>query len=192
VKDIVHLKWLSDLADAEAQIIVELVERTAFEGATLGYARRMSNDEAEQFVAELRYRLSKGDSLALVGVDEGNPVFFCMLTRSAMPNCRHRAELSKGVVHPAYRGQNIIPQAFREIVLKAEALGIEQLILDVREGSRAHLLWQRFGFKSYGVLDDYARVGGEVYRGHLLAQPVCSLRKQVFQDKPSKGSSQHD
>ncbi|NSX13752.1 GNAT family N-acetyltransferase [Cupriavidus taiwanensis] len=186
MKDTVHFKWLSDLADAEAHLIAELVECTALDGAMLGYARRMSDDEAEGFIAELRYRISKGHSLALVGVDKGKPVFFCMMTRSAMPNCRHRAELSKGVVHPAYRGQHIIPQAFRKIVLKAESLGIEQLILDVRAGSRAHLLWQRFGFKSYGLLDDYARVGNEVYRGDFLAQPVCALRKHVFQDKPSK------
>ncbi|SCU74270.1 hypothetical protein CNECB9_1700004 [Cupriavidus necator] len=126
MKDTVHFKWLSDLADAEAHLIAELVECTALDGAMLGYARRMSNDEAEGFIAELRYRISKGHSLALVGVDKGKPVFFCMMTRSAMPNCRHRAELSKGVVHPAYRGQHIIPQAFREIVLKAESLDVEQ------------------------------------------------------------------
>lgn len=182
MKNRVHLKWLSALADADAHRIVELVEGTTLEGATLGYAERMSGDEAEAFIAELRYRIDKGDSLALVGVDGSNLVFFCMMTRNPMPNCRHRAELSKGVVDPEYRGQSIIPNAFRKIVLKAESLGIEQLIIDVRESSRAHLLWQRFGFKSYGVLDDYARVGEEVYRGHLLVQPVCVLRKQVFQN----------
>ncbi|WP_427309961.1 GNAT family N-acetyltransferase [Cupriavidus sp. H39] len=178
MKDIIHLKWLSDLAGTDARRIVELVQCTAGEGA-LGYAGHMSNDEAGTFVTELRYRLSSG-ALALVGEADGNLVFFCMMTRNAMPNCRHRAELTKGVVHPEYRGQNIIPRAFREIVLKAEALGIQQLILDVREGSRAHRLWQRFGFKSYGVLDDYARVGDEAYRGHFLAQTVGALRKQVF------------
>ncbi|SOZ97855.1 putative acetyl-transferase [Cupriavidus taiwanensis] len=182
MKNEVHLEWISALADAEAHRIVELVEGTTLEGAMLGYAERMSSGEAEAFIAELRYRIAKGDSLALVGVAGSKLVFFCMMTRSPMPNCRHRAELSKGVVHPEYRGQNIIPNAFRKIVLKAESLGIEQLIIDVREGSRAHLLWQRFGFKSYGVLDDYARVGGEAYRGHFLAQPVCALRKQVFQN----------
>ena len=189
MKHQVHLKWLSALADVEAHRIVDLVEGTTLEGATLGYAERMSIDEAEAFIAELSYRIEKGQTLALVGIDGSNLVFFCMMTRNPMPNCRHRAELSKGVVHPDYRGQNIIPHAFREIVLKAESLGIDQLVLDVRAGSRAHLLWQRFGFKSYGVLDDYARVGDEVYRGHFLVQPVCSLRKHVFQDSSSMESS---
>ncbi|CAQ69734.1 GNAT family N-acetyltransferase [Cupriavidus taiwanensis] len=189
MKHQVHLKWLSALADVEAHRIVDLVEGTTLEGATLGYAERMSIDEAEAFIAELSYRIAKGQTLALVGIDGSNLVFFCMMTRNPMPNCRHRAELSKGVVHPDYRGQNIIPHAFREIVLKAESLGIDQLVLDVRAGSRAHLLWQRFGFKSYGVLDDYARVGDEVYRGHFLVQPVCSLRKHVFQDSSSMESS---
>ncbi|UIF89352.1 GNAT family N-acetyltransferase (plasmid) [Cupriavidus necator] len=75
-----------------------------------------------------------------------------MMIRSETPTCHHRAEVSKLAVHPAYRDQNIVLRAVRQIVVKADALGIEQLFLHVREGSPTHLLWERFGFKSYGVL----------------------------------------
>lgn len=60
-----------------------------------------------------------------------------------------------------------------------QAKGIELLTLDVREGTRAHRLWQRFGFQTYGVLDDYARVNGVKHRGHYMAQSVQSLAQRL-------------
>ncbi|KAF7961739.1 hypothetical protein AWV79_30210 [Cupriavidus sp. UYMMa02A] len=179
MRDITHLKWISDCCDIDARLIVKLVDFTAI-GATLDRACFISDDEAETLVTELRYQISRG-GLALIGeTDGGNIVFFCMMIRSETPTCHHRAEVSKLAVHPAYRDQNIVLRAVRQIVVKADALGIEQLFLHVREGSATHLFWERFGFKSYGVLDDYARVGAKIYRGHFLQQSVRALRIRVF------------
>jgi ribosomal protein S18 acetylase RimI-like enzyme len=103
------------------------------------------------------------------------PACLVILSRSSMPNCRHIADLSKGVVHPSYRGSGLVARAFSEVVRLCQAQGIELLTLDVREGTRAHRLWQSFGFQTYGVLDDYARVDGVKHRGHYMAQTVESL-----------------
>ena len=91
----------------------------------------------------------------------------------------HRAELAKGVVHPEFRGMHFVQLALREITRRAERLGVEQLVLDVREHTRAHRLWQFFGFETYGVLEDYARAQGRVHRGHFMAQAVRALRLRV-------------
>ena len=81
---------------------------------------------------------------------------------------------------PQFRNGQVVKAALREIARHAETLRVEQLVLDVREGSRAHLLWQRFGFRTYGVLEDYARIGGVSHRGHFMVQTTASLRASMF------------
>ena len=85
-------------------------------------------------------------------------------------------------MHPDYRGRHFVQLGCRELVRRAEQLGVEQFVLDVREGSRAHHLWQRFGFESFGVLQDYARVRGASHRGHFMVQTVASLRARLGVD----------
>lgn len=178
--DQVHLAWPNTLSALDLQGVVNLIDFAAADGGTLGYATSMTASEAASFTTSLTSSVESGSTHALIGSAGDRYVFFCLMTPSAMPNCSHRAELLKGVVHPLYRGRSLIPRVFREIVSKAEALGIHQLVLDVREGSRAHLLWQRFGFQTYGVLDDYARFDKKSFRGHYMAQTVSSLRQRVF------------
>src|SRR5690606_41647008 len=80
-----------------------------------------------------------------------HPFPYTTLFRSnPLPNCRHRAELSKGFLHPDYRRQHLMSAVVDAVVEKAEALQIEQLVLDVRENSHAHRVWQGLGFRSYG------------------------------------------
>ena len=84
--------------------------------------------------------------------------------------------------------------SFRELLAQAKSKIVEvdtataqsrietggALVLDVREGTRAHALWERFGFQTYGVLDDYARVNGQRFRGHFMSQTVASLKQRSF------------
>jgi hypothetical protein len=69
--------------------------------------------------------------------------------------------------------------ALAEIVSRARELGVEQFELDVRENSRAHRLWQQMGFRTWGVMDDYARVNGCAYRGHYMRQSVDDLSNRL-------------
>jgi ribosomal protein S18 acetylase RimI-like enzyme len=175
----INPQWVTDLDGETADAIVALMDCAAADGGTLGYAEPISAEESAGFVSGLRRRISAGESHVLIGRVDRQLVFLAILTLNGMPNCRHRAELSKGVVHPDYRGRQCVQMAFRELVQRAEALGVEQLVLDVREDTRAHALWQRFGFQSFGVLPDYARVKGASYQGHFMAQSVASLRARL-------------
>ena len=175
----ISLAWRDTLTEANLQGVVKLVDCATADGGTLGYANAMTPYQAAAFKEGLAANLQARETHALLGSVGDQYVFFCLMTPSGMPNCCHRAELAKGVVHPSYRGRNVMPRVFRAIVSKAESLGVEQLVLDVRDGSRAHLLWQRFGFESYGVLEDYARLGEHRFRGHYMAQNVASLKQRV-------------
>ena len=56
------------------------------------------------------------------------------------------------------------------------------MTLDVRENTRAHKLWGRMGFVSFGVLEDYARVGETSHRGHYMTQRVSDLAARLALD----------
>lgn len=179
--DVIH-QWVSDFDADTSHAIVTLVNCATGDGGTLGYAEPMSLTDATAFIGNLRRRVATGESHVLLGWVGGMPAFLAVLTLNGMTNCRHRAELSKGVVHPNYRGRRFVQIGFRELVRRAEQLGVEQFVLDVREGSRAHLLWQRFGFESFGVMQDYARVRGAKHCGHFMVQTVASLRARLWAD----------
>lgn len=180
------LRWETCPTEATLEAVVELIDCARHEGGTLGYAAPMTAGQAAVFANGLRRSLPSGESHALLGTVGQHLRLFCLLTPSPLPNCWHRGELGVGVIHPGFRGRGLLPRAFRAIVRRCESLAIEQLVLDVREGTRAHLLWERFGFQTYGVLDDYARVNGLRYRGHFMAQSVASLKQRVFSSSANR------
>lgn len=172
-------QWVSTFDADTARAIALLVDCAAADGGTLGYSQPMSPNEAESFIAGLERRVCAGEAHVLLGRVGGQPAFLGVLTSNGMTNCRHRAELSKGVIHPQFRGRRFVQLAFQAMVRRAVELGVEQFVLDVREGSRAHVLWQRFGFESFGILPDYARIGGKSHPGHFMVQSVASLSARL-------------
>ncbi|MEF7614652.1 GNAT family N-acetyltransferase [Aquincola sp. MAHUQ-54] len=177
----VTLRWVTEFDAATSASVVALVDcAAAGDRGTLGYASSMTAGQAQDFIAGLQRRVAAGDAHALYGQVGGMPAMSGVMALTAMPNCRHRAELSKGVIRPEFRGLRYLQMGLREMVRRAERLGVEQFVLDVREGSRAQALWKRLGFRTYGILDDYARVGGVRYNGHFMVQEVASLRARLM------------
>lgn len=175
----ITVRWVTQFDAGTADAIVALINCATMDGGTLGYARPLSAPEAQGLVDDLQRRVHAGESHVLLSQVDETPAGLVVLTQSRMHNCRHRAELSKGVVDPRFRGRHLVQGALRAVIEQAATLGIEQLVLDVREGSRAHALWQRLGFATYGVLEDYARIGGVRYRGHYMVQTVAALRARL-------------
>lgn len=176
----VEYEWISGLDACDGSAIVGLINEAVADEGTLGYAAPMNVAEADAYVRSLNLRMASGDCHVFLVRVGGEPAFMAILSVTGMHNCCHRAEISKGIAVPRFRGRGLVDLAFREIVKRAEMLGVEQLVLDVREGTRAHRLWQRYGFQTYGVLEDYARFGGISHRGHFMAQTTASLRARVF------------
>ncbi|RYF49297.1 MAG: GNAT family N-acetyltransferase [Comamonadaceae bacterium] len=175
----VNAQWITTFDRDIVDGIATLVNLALGDGGTLGYANPLLPSEVDSFAAELERKVRGDEAHVLVGRANGAPVMMVVLSLNRIHNCRHRAELSKGVVHPSFRGTRLVELALKKIVERAELLDVEQLVLDVREDSRAHALWKHFGFATYGVLEDYARVGGASWRGHYMVQSVASLRARL-------------
>lgn len=176
------------MTPALGRSLVALVDTAVDDGGTLGYPAPMGPAAAERFCLQLFRRIAEGGVHLLVGRDGAELAFMVCMAPSGMPNCRHTAELRKAVVHPAWRGRRVVERALRALVERAGQLGVEQFVIDVREGTRAHALWRHQGFVTFGVLEDYVRIGSQRHRGHFMAQPVASLRERLFRREETAGA----
>jgi ribosomal protein S18 acetylase RimI-like enzyme len=118
------------------------------------------------------YSLASGDNQLLVAWQAGEIVATVMLGFSSMPNGRHRAEISKLLVHPRARRQGIA----RRLMLRAEQLAQQQgktlLVLDTRSGDVASALYLSLGWQVAGSIPYYA----ESTAGELDATTVMYKR----------------
>ncbi|WP_143179699.1 N-acetyltransferase [Streptomyces yunnanensis] len=170
--------WAADLHDHSKDVAGMLAASVADEGI-LGYAAQPTEDQLIGFVDGLKELQAKGTGHVLIGEDAEGTVAMCVLKTRSMPNSRHIAEVEKAYLSPRVRGTTAVFQLARQVCLKAAELGTELLLIDVREGSKAHKVWARLGFTTYGVLDDYVRVDGQQHRGHYMRHEVADLTATV-------------
>jgi L-amino acid N-acyltransferase YncA len=154
----------------------------------LGYATPLSDEDGTAFCDDLQRRLSSGEALVLLGEDERGTVAMCVAAVSSMPNCRHIAEISKAFLDPRVRRGRAVTELVAAVCTRMAAEGVELLRIDVREGSPAHRVWTRFGFTTFGVLEDYSRVGDARFRGHFMQHSVAAL-SEFAADRLRSGAS---
>lgn len=175
-----HFTWIDSPLpiDALGGALWRLLGTSAEEDAILGIEDADNVDLQEAFLAQLKQTLATGGQL-LIGSVHGRLVVACVLKPQCLATTRHLAELQKGIIAQEHRGQGLLTTALWQISERARQLGVTRLLLDVREGSSAHRLWQHWGFRSFGVLQDYAHHQGQVFAGHFMEQSVDDLAIRV-------------
>ena len=177
VRLLVNYAWPSSIDHALAEGIVHLMRQTTQAAPFIGFDTTIDDDQAGRYIEELKANHASGKChLLAISVNHDRLIAKCVLRRNLNPNNRHIADLSKGMITEKYRGGLVLAAAFVEISRFCDAQGIELLTLDVRAGTHAERAWERFGFRTYGVLEDYARVEGRSIAGRFMAQPVANLR----------------
>jgi hypothetical protein len=161
--------------------IFELMNLVLENEDTIGFPEPLTVEEGGKVLGSLARAIKHGNKLLLLMREQHSDriVGHLILTQSALPNCRHVAEISRVFVHPNYRGVSSIRIGLREVLDKCSQLGIELLTLDVRANTRVHKLWQALGFDTIGVMQDYARVNGESFPGCYMYQSVSVLRGHI-------------
>ena len=86
--------------------------------------------------------------------------------------CRHKATLIGMYVAPEQNGRGIGRALVDEVLREAKSAGIEMLVLTVTEGnSRAAQLYERAGFRSFGVEPRAIKVDGRAYaKNHMYLE----------------------
>jgi len=146
---------------------------------TVGFPGPLAPAQAARVFDALDRDLAEQRSHLLVGRLDGRVVGQCTLVPNGSPNNRHIGSIFRAMVDPELRTANLLPTACSHIVERCRQLGVETLCIDSRLGSRAAQLWQALGFREYGRLADYARVGATRYDGVYLVQPVDELARRI-------------
>jgi hypothetical protein len=179
----VTVTWPSSVDDILADDIIRLMRQTTQATPLIGFSATISDEQAHRYIEELNANLAtRKCHLLAVRANQGRLIAKCLLRRNLNPNNRHIADLAKGMIAEEFRGGGLVlATAFIEIAKLCTIEDIDLLTLDVRAGTHAQQTWEHFGFKTYGVLEDYARIDGQSIAGHFMAQSVASLRATAMQ-----------
>ncbi|WP_217333079.1 GNAT family N-acetyltransferase [Rhodanobacter sp. C05] len=181
----VQFFWPTSIDPSTGAGIVALYNDAIQHTDVIGYRQALNDDEGQALVADLEDSLRRG-GLALFVIRDGDDfIGMALLASSEMPNCRHIANLSKGIIRSDYQKRGLVRGAFLNICDYCDAHGYSLITLDVRENSRPHQLWQGLGFTEYGRLVDYARVDGIAHPGVYMQQSSASLRARLSASSPA-------
>jgi hypothetical protein len=175
----IRLQWLRTVDVATGKQLLSLMNRTLEEETTIGFPGPIDEETGRKLMCQLNADVESGHRHVLVAYKDGIIVGQLILTPNSSPNHRHIVELTRGTIDPSFRGAGLVLLAFQEVARKCELLGRETICLDVRAGTNAAIWWQHFGFKQYGLLQDYSRVGDKRYQGLYLTQTTSELKERL-------------
>jgi GNAT superfamily N-acetyltransferase len=132
------------------------------DGASVGFVRPFTVDEARSFWRRrVGPGVEAGERRLFVARADGAVAGAAQLELAAMPNQRHRAEVSKVLVHPHARRRGIARALMGELHAEAGRLGRWLLTLDTRSGDAAEPLYLSLGYRAAGAIPLYARAPDE-------------------------------
>ncbi|WP_312242711.1 GNAT family N-acetyltransferase [Pantoea sp.] len=126
-------------------------------GASVGFTDAADGAAIKDFWQNRIQSLAGQEARLLVARAAGRVVGTVMVNGSAMPNGRHRAEISKLLVHPQARRQGIARRLMQQAEALAQAAGLSLLVLDTRSGDVAGDLYLSLGWRIAGSIPAYAQ-----------------------------------
>lgn len=136
--------------------LTDVLQGCVADGASVGFIDAEDDEVMVRFWQQRIASITSGDSELLVARQHGRIVATVILSRSAMPNGRHRAEISKLLVHPQARRQGIARELMQRAERRARAQGKTLLVLDTRSGDVASDLYRSLGWQVAGSIPCYA------------------------------------
>jgi ribosomal protein S18 acetylase RimI-like enzyme len=127
-------------------------------GASVGFVLPFTAGDSEAFWSDKVLPAVRGGGRVLwVARRNGRIVGSVQLGYDTPPNQRHRAEVSKLLVHPACRRLGIARALMAELEREARRLGRSLLTLDTRTGDAAEPLYASLGYQRAGIIPGYCR-----------------------------------
>ena len=150
-------------ADQIAQL-AEILTGVVAAGASVGYLPPLTPDEA----AAAWQDVARPDNLLWIAEQDGRIVGTAQLQLALRPNGRHRAEVNKVLVHPAWQGQGIGRALMAAVETEARAIGRTLLHLDTRQGDTSNHLYRRCGWTEAGTIPLWAAGADGALHGTVI------------------------
>jgi ribosomal protein S18 acetylase RimI-like enzyme len=130
-----------------------------------------SAEELErQPLADSEKRLAAADMKWWGAFEGGHLAGYVGLDRETRAKSRHKATLVGMYVAPEFAGRGIGRALVDALLAEAKADGLESIVLTVTEGNaKAAQLYERCGFRSFGVEPRAIKVDGRAYaKNHMV------------------------
>jgi GNAT superfamily N-acetyltransferase len=142
---------------AHADELAGVLRDCVLNGASVGFELPCPHEEVLAFWLGLVPALERRERrLFVVCDDAGGICGTVQLVLASMPNGRHRAEISKMLVHSRMRRQGIA----QSLMLHAEAVARAErrtlIVLDTCTGYGAEQMYGKLGYQKCGVIPEYA------------------------------------
>lgn len=149
---------LGAVADAELEMLAELLHACVHGGASVNFVLPFPLEEARAFWRDsVLPEIHKGRRRVLVARWGARIVGTVQVAFAVQPNQRHRADLMKLLVHPEARRSGIGRALMAAAEELARAEGRTLLTLDTRTGDAGEPLYVSMGYVVVGVIPRYSR-----------------------------------
>lgn len=172
--DMVIRRLTAESARAAQLRLAVLLQDAVHNGASVGYLAPLSDADALAYWDAIMPTLATPQRILLVAEVDEEIAGTVQLVLETRPNGDHRAEVSKLLVHTAYRRRGIARALMQHIEAEARAAGRTLLVLDTQTGEPAEDLYARLGYARTGIVPAYARfpdgrLGATTFMHKLLA-----------------------
>jgi GNAT superfamily N-acetyltransferase len=148
----IEARAFDDLVADLAELLFDAVDS----GASVGFVRPFTRDDAAAWWRGIAPELARGVTLVLAASVEGRVVGTAQLRLAQLPNSRHRAEVAKVLVHRDARRRGIGRVLMSAIEDLARRHRRTLLFLDTITGSDAVRLYEGLGWTRAGEIPRYA------------------------------------
>ncbi|MBK0079838.1 GNAT family N-acetyltransferase [Kosakonia sp. S58] len=135
----------------------DVLQSCVKDGASVGFTDPYDRRAIDRFWKDKIYSLASHDCELLIARDNGFLAATVIINYCGIPNGRHRAEISKLLVHPQARRQGIARELMHRAEKRTWEKGISLLVLDTRSGDVASDLYISQGWQIAGEIPYYAK-----------------------------------
>ena len=152
-RDTTVIRRVDTMTDRERDELTEILVSCVEGGASLGFHAPLVPGVAREWWG----RFPRDGVMLLVAEQDGRIVGAVQLHDAESANGAHRGEVSKLLVHPAWRHRGIARALMARLEDEARTAGKFLLVLDTREGDPSNDLYASAGYQEGGRIPKWAR-----------------------------------
>lgn len=137
--------------------LVELLQDSVNDGASLGWVRTPETREARNYWTGVLEAVGRSERRLFVATDDHVCAGAVQLLLPQRENGSHRGEVQKLMVHTQFRRRGIGEALLTTLENAAAAAGLTLLVLDVAKGAPAQALYEKMRWSRVGEIPDYCR-----------------------------------
>lgn len=138
-------------------MLAGLLHSCVHQGASIGFVLPFSLKDSEEFWRQrIRPSLATNRRVVIIAEVDGEIAGTVQLDCDLMPNQKHRADVSKLLVHPSLRRRGIARILMAELERQALHRKLTLLVLDTRTNDDAQPLYASIGFEVAGIVPGFA------------------------------------